>query len=174
MLLVSAALWGLFEWRVKSENKSFMRLSALGTVAVALTVVVIVMSGSLVVIFCLGAPAMGRMARPWSIEQVTTIETSVKKLEQAMAEKNWEAMQEHLAEAIMAADRLSAGPAATSLAKDNATIAERRAQIKEMRHRLDEAKHAVRDLDTAKLAAALREFHKAFDPVREAAKNPAR
>ena len=28
-----AAGWGLFEWRVRSENKPFMRLSALGTAA---------------------------------------------------------------------------------------------------------------------------------------------
>src|SRR5262249_26505892 len=36
LLLVAVAAWGLFEWRVKSENKSFIRLAMLGTVAVVL------------------------------------------------------------------------------------------------------------------------------------------
>src|SRR5262245_30706635 len=40
LVLGVAVLWGLFEWRVRSENKPFMRLSALGTTAVGLLVVV--------------------------------------------------------------------------------------------------------------------------------------
>jgi len=171
-LVGPGVLWGLFEWSVRSENKSLMRLSALGTIAVALTVMVILMAGSLVIIFCLGAPAMARIARPWSIEQVMTIEASLKKLDQAIEAKDWPAMQEHLEEANNAAKRLSAGPAASSLSPDNATIEVRRAQIREMRHRLDEAQQAVRSHDSGKLANALQEFHKAFQPVREAAKRP--
>jgi CHASE2 domain-containing sensor protein len=38
LLLLAAVLGGLFEWRVRSENKSFIRLSAWGTVAVGLLV----------------------------------------------------------------------------------------------------------------------------------------
>src|SRR5262249_34276760 len=38
-ILGAAAAWGLFEWRVHSENKPFMRLSALGTAGVALALV---------------------------------------------------------------------------------------------------------------------------------------
>jgi hypothetical protein len=41
-----------------------------------------------------------------------------------------------------------------------------------MRNWLDEAQQAVRSHDASKLANALQEFHKAFQPVREAAKRP--
>jgi hypothetical protein len=80
------AAWGLFEWRVKSENKPFIRQSLLGTVAVALMVVVILMAGSLTISFILAVPN-NRMARPWAVEQVTAIDTAINGLEAAL-EKN--------------------------------------------------------------------------------------
>jgi hypothetical protein len=54
LLLGAAVTWGLFEWRVQSENKPLIRLSALGTAAAALTLVVVLTAGALVVSFCLG------------------------------------------------------------------------------------------------------------------------
>ena len=44
ILLAAAAAIGLFEWRVKGENKSLMRFSALGTSALGLFLVVMVMT----------------------------------------------------------------------------------------------------------------------------------
>src|SRR6185437_8385073 len=76
ILLLALAAWGLFEWRVKSENKPFIRQSLLGTVAVALMVVVILMAGSLTISFILAVPN-NRMARPWAVEQVTAIDTAI-------------------------------------------------------------------------------------------------
>src|SRR5438067_4339335 len=38
LLLLVAVLWGLFEWRVHSENKSLIRLSVLATAALRLVV----------------------------------------------------------------------------------------------------------------------------------------
>ena len=65
ILLAAAAAIGLFEWRVKGENKSLMRFSALGTSALGLFLVVIVMTVSLVVTFCLAA---SRKSLPgWSV-----------------------------------------------------------------------------------------------------------
>jgi hypothetical protein len=46
-ILIIVLVWGLFEWRVRSENKSFMRLSGLGTGAVALTILGILTAGCL-------------------------------------------------------------------------------------------------------------------------------
>ena len=63
LLLLSIAAAGLFEWRVKSENKAFMRLSALGTAAAALMVVVMLMTDSLVVPFTLAMPSLKRPDR---------------------------------------------------------------------------------------------------------------
>jgi hypothetical protein len=65
LVLGLVALWGLFEWRVRSDNKTFMRLSALGTVAVALTILVFHMMAALVFPFMLGLPG-SKIARPWA------------------------------------------------------------------------------------------------------------
>src|SRR5262249_11524039 len=94
MLLGAIVAWGLFEWFVRSENKSFIRLSALGMATVGLMVVVCLTAGSLVVAFCLGIPAMGRIAQPFAMEQVSHIEASVGALEQAQLKKDWQTMQE--------------------------------------------------------------------------------
>ena len=106
MVLLAAVGWGLFEWRVRSENKPFMRLSALGTVALGLLVVGDPRRGSLVIPFCLGMPATGRIARPFAVQQVASIDTSVGALEQALAKQDWEVMQEHANLASRALARL--------------------------------------------------------------------
>jgi hypothetical protein len=57
-LLAAIGLWGLFEWRVRGENKSLVRLSALGTIAVALTVGSIVIATAMIIPFLLGMPGL--------------------------------------------------------------------------------------------------------------------
>ncbi|MCI0681605.1 MAG: permease prefix domain 1-containing protein [Gemmataceae bacterium] len=175
LVVVPAVLWGVFEWRVQSDNKPFMRLSALGTVAVALMAVIILMSMALVISFTLGAPALGRIARPWAVEQVLALDASVTSLEQALKEKDWEAMPAKVEQALGAATRLSAGPAPTSLTAENnnAKIEEMRGRIRATRHRLDAVQQAIQQLDASKLETALREFRDVFGPIREAAKRPA-
>jgi hypothetical protein len=55
LVLCALVLWGLFEWRVKSEHKTFMRLSALGTAAIALFVGVVLTTGSMIILLLLGS-----------------------------------------------------------------------------------------------------------------------
>ena len=119
LLFGAVAVWGLFEWRVKSENKSLIRFAVFGTVALALMVVVMLTTGSQMIQFYLGVPAMGKLARPWAVEQVTTIDTSISSLEQALAKKDWEAMGEQAEQASNAMSRMVAGPVLRSLAKGN-------------------------------------------------------
>lgn len=176
LVLVPVVVWGLFEWRVKSENKSFMRLSALGTVAVALTIVVVLMAGSMVITFCLGVPAMGRMARPWAVEQVTTIDTSLSDLELALAKKDWKAIQDPAAKAAQALNRLTAGPAVPSLTSGHEppTVDELRAKLNAALVNFSEMQKAIREEDAVRVAAELQSFRKTFEPLREAAKKPPR
>jgi hypothetical protein len=173
LIVAPSVLLALFEWRVKSENKSFMRLSILGTAAAALLVVIMLMSAGLVISFTLGAPALGRIARPWVMEQATAIDASAKALEQSLHEKNWKAMPEQIDQALGAVTRLSAGPAASTLTavNDNAKIEEMREHIKEARRYLEEARQAIGEQDAGKLETALLRFRKAFAPVREASKS---
>ena len=99
ILLAAAAAIGLFEWRVKGENKSLMRFSALGTSALGLFLVVIVMTVSLVVTFCLATPELGPMVRPWAVEQVASIDAAIDGIEQARVKKDWDTMQEQAEQA---------------------------------------------------------------------------
>jgi hypothetical protein len=115
------------------------------------------------------------MARPWTVEQVAGIESALTALEKAQADKDWPEMQKRAQEALAGATRLTHGPAVTSIAprNDPQKMSELRGSVLTLRHHLQQAEQAIRDHDEAKLDAALRDFRKAFDPVREAAKKPA-
>ena len=176
LLLAAIAAWGLFEWRVKSENKSFIRFAVLGTVAVALMVVVMLTTSSQMIQFYGEVPAMGRLARPWNLEQVSTIDASISSLEQALAKKDWEAMREPAEQASNALSRLWLGPLSRSVASGNEpmTVEDLLAHLGAARFSLQEAQQAIRDKDAERLEAALKKFHKAFEPVQEAAKRSAK
>jgi hypothetical protein len=61
-LLLTVALWAVFEWRVRSENKSLMRLSAFLTAAVGLMVGIIFTTAGLVLPVLLVFPDVLRRA----------------------------------------------------------------------------------------------------------------
>jgi len=176
LLLGAALLWGLFEWRVKSENKTFMRLAALGTVAVALLALVMFIAGTLLVSFCLGAPAMGVMARPFALEQVSTIDTSLGALDEALAKADWDAMDKHAHQASSATNHLLHGPAIKSLTSrsQSPTAEELRADVEGTSEALSDVQRAVREKNAEQAKAALAKFRKAYEPLRDAAKKPAR
>jgi hypothetical protein len=62
LLLLTLVVWALFEWRVRSENKSLMRLSAFLTAAAGLMVVVIFTTASLTIPVLLVFPEVMRQA----------------------------------------------------------------------------------------------------------------
>jgi hypothetical protein len=172
LILAAAVAWGVFEWRVRSENKSFMRLSALGTAAVGLMVVAVLMSGALVIPYELSAPDLGRLTFPFALGQITTIDTSVAALEQGLAKKDWETMPEQARRASEALSRLAnAAPALPSLTTWNQppTASELRAQVTAALQCLHEAQQAIRDKDAGRLEAALKKFHESYGPVADAA-----
>ena len=81
-LLIAAALaCGLFEWRVRGENKPLIRLAALGTAALGLMVLVWLTAAALLIPFCLGAPATGKLAREVAEERVGRVDTETDALE---------------------------------------------------------------------------------------------
>jgi hypothetical protein len=176
LLIGAAAAWGLLEWRVKSENKSFIRLSILGTAAVLLMVVIIMTTGGQIIQFYLGVPAMGKMVRPWAVEQVETIDASTSGIEQALAKKDWDGMREQAEQTSGALTRLTAGPATTSLARGNQppTREDLRADLNQAREDFAAVQQAIREKNAANLESALQKFRKSFGPVQEAAKKQPR
>jgi hypothetical protein len=173
MVLAAALAWGVFEWRVRSDNKPFMRLAALGTAALALLAVVVIVVGAMIVIFCLGAPIVGRMSGPFALTQIGSIEKALSQLEQASAGKDVKAMQEHAREALDAITRLNIGPALGALVERNKApqLPELRQHARSARDALLEAQQAIPARNDAQLAAALRQFHESFAVIQQAKKN---
>lgn len=171
LLFLALAAVGLFEWRVRTENKAFVRLSALGTVAVGLMAVVIVMAGSLVIPPTAAMPALGQMTRPWAVEQVGVIGQEADRLTKEAGHGNWETLEASAAKASAAVNRLSAGPAITSLAKrdQSPTADDLRTMVRTAGERLRDAQQAIREKDEGRLKAAVKQFDDAIGPVRTAA-----
>lgn len=180
LLLAAIAVVIVFEWRVRNENKTLIRLSALGTVATGLMVLVVLMSASLVVIFTLAAPAIGQLARPYAVQQTASINASVSEIEQALVKKEWKAMPEPAEKAAQAVSNLAHHAAvvpALALPGERGKIADETKLLEDMRMHLQaastdiqEARQAISAQDVGRLEAALRKFDKAYGPVREAAK----
>src|SRR5262249_13404049 len=144
-ILLAAAGWGLFEWRVTSEHKPFMRLSALGTAAVGLMVVVALTAGSLVIPYMMAMPAVVRVARPFTLEQAARIDPSVRALEQALAKKDWAAMPEQAERASQATDQLKAAAYALMGRQGPPSVYELRAQLNSASGYLQEAQQAIHE-----------------------------
>lgn len=174
ILLAGLVASGLFEWRVKGENKSLMRLSALGTSAVGLFLLVIVMTLSLAIPLYLATPSVGPMVRPWAVEQVASIDAAIEGVEQARVEKDWNAMREQAERASRAAERLGRGPAIHSLVGWGAspTMAELRHKVQATSENIMEVLKAIREKDEDRLGKSLQELRKSYEPVRDVSKRP--
>jgi hypothetical protein len=174
ILLAALVAIGLFEWRVKGEHKSLMRLSALGTSALGLFLVVIVMTLSLVVTFVLAAPQVGPMVRPWAVEQVASIEAALNGIEQARVKKEWDKMREQAEQASSATERLRRGPAMHSLVGwgTSPTLAELTGKVQATSENLEEVQKAIREKDEDRLSKSLQESRKSYGPVRDVSKRP--
>ena len=172
ILLAAAAAIGLFEWRVKGENKSLMRFSALGTSALGLFLVVIVMTVSLVVTFCLATPELGPMVRPWAVEQVASIDAAIDSIEQARVKKDWDTMQDQAEQASSATERLARGPAIHSLVGWSAspTLRKLRDDVHATTENLRDVQKAIREKDEIRLSTSLRELRNSYEPVRDVSK----
>ena len=172
ILLAAAAAIGLFEWRVKGENKSLMRFSAPGTSALGLFLVVIVMTVSLVVTFCLATPELGPMVRPWAVEQVASIDAAIDGIEQARVKKDWDTMQDQAEQASSATERLARGPAIHSLVGWSAspTLRKLRDDVHATTENLRDVQKAIREKDEIRLSTSLRELRNSYEPVRDVSK----
>ncbi len=175
LLLAAAVVCGLFEWRVRSENKSFIRLSVWGTVAVGLMVLGILTAGSLVIPYQVAAPATGQLAKAHATQQLARIDMEMDRLELALANKNWKSIQEHTNQASQALDRLVASaPAVQSipLQQGPRRLEERRAVLKSANEYLLKAQQAAQEKDVEGVEAAMRRFHELYGPFGKVATKP--
>jgi hypothetical protein len=173
-VILLAAVAGLFEWRVRSENKSLMRLSALGMAALVLAVGMGVMASALVVPFAVAIPSLFTQ-KPETVvrDRQAVLSASISSLQQAIAKEDWKASQDHARDAWKAASYLAGmGAAAPALISrtDQARTDELRAQLESASDCLYDAWDAVVAKDSARLEAALKKFREVYGHVPGAAK----
>lgn len=162
-----ALLWGLFEWRCHSEHKAFIRLSALGTAALGLMIVVMLTGAAMVLPLTMIAPAIRvRPPEPIVRAQIARIQTSLKALEAALPKKDWDAMALSGIEACYAMDTLAhmGAAAATLRSLDRQDEVDAlRAELKSAAECLSDAKHAIWNKNELRLRVALQRFHELYD-----------
>jgi hypothetical protein len=119
---------------------------------------------------------MGAIARPWAVERVAALEKLASELDEALAKKDWPALQKHADSAAGQAMALAHGPGVTSLARSMERGKETmlREHFGSVRYALAEAQRAIREHDLERLQTALTDFRKSFEVVREAAKKAPR
>jgi hypothetical protein len=179
-ILLAAVAVGLFEWRVRSENKSFIRLSFLGTVAAGLLVVVIITTSALHVTFTLAMPAFGRLTGPYATQQIENIDRSIAAVEPAAAKKDWKTVHDNLESVSQSLDKVAkTAPvvAVLAIANDQKTVADEtraidamRANLKDAREAALQAKNAARVNDASGLERALQKVRQSYEPIREGGK----
>ena len=81
VLLGLVVLWGLFEWRVRSQSKPFIRLAALGTLAIGLTVLLVLTAMSLILPFFMALAPPSHVAQSMAIRRLAAIDTSIAALD---------------------------------------------------------------------------------------------
>ena len=138
-LLAGLGLWCLFEWRVRGENKSAMRLTVFGTLAVVLTIGSVVIASAIDIPFMIGMPEMARISVPAAIEQLAIVDASIHQLDEALKSKDWPAMSAPADRAVNAIAHI--GPRTGR-------------QCGERRHEIDHLDELRRQVHIAQVAAA--------------------
>jgi hypothetical protein len=173
LLLGLAALWALFEWRVRGENKPLVRLAGMGTIALLLVAVVAMSAAVAMVPLAMVAPQMGaRLPERIVSEKMASLDASIASLQEAMARKDWDSVQQHVSRAREAANALmhlgGAAPAIVA-APQQARVDALRVQIQQANQSIDEARLAAWDRDEIRLNKALREFQTVYASLHDAA-----
>jgi len=171
MLLVATGLWLLFEWRVRSENKGLIRLSALGSLGLVLSIAVFFIAAAMSLPFFLGLPALGKLTTPYALEQLSTMDAALNGIEQSAAKDDWTATQEHVGRMQLALDRLEGSVSAIPglmQPMERMSVADARDRLKEVGENLDEIRRAIREKNAPKLSAALTNVQSLMRPLLEA------
>lgn len=166
-------LWALFEWRFKGENKSYIRLSVLGTFGVGLNVLVFLMAGAMIVIFTMAMPGLERPLVPPGVARlVSSIEENVSQVQASTARQDWTNAERLVLEAFQSQCILGEGARLAMLVRPNEGPSKEYLQTASAAARgaLVKAHRAVEEKDVKQLEKALEDWRKAFEPIRKQAK----
>jgi hypothetical protein len=171
LLAAAAAGWILFEWRFRSENKAFVRLAVMGTVALVMMGVVLA-TGAVVSIPMAIAVADIEGQKPEELvrSQMAQIESAAAELEKAGSTGDWEGVKRWAEEALQGSQRLwfnNATAAAIVTLGEQARIDELRRQVSDVHARLRDAHNAALQENPELLSEALTGFRENFNPLQE-------
>ena len=169
-LLVALAGWGLFEWRVRSENKPFMRLAGLGMAAVALTVTMALTGAIMPMMFMLGIPPAFRAPQRVAAPRLEEIDALLAAMEEARAKQDWRGVESNAEQARHAIDGLMYVAPAIMIPPSDLKKDELRKQLTTAQTSLDDAKQAGKAMDAGGVDSAIQRFQRAYGSVRAAAK----
>lgn len=160
--LLLIVVWGLFEWRVRGENKSLMRLSALGLAALVLNVSAALTGVSLLVPYVIALPTLYAQSPERIVRDDTAaIATALERLEKSVAARDWKESELDLSDAWSAirdlAGRGAAAPALLSLA-EQPKIDRLRASLQSASHSLTDVQNAILAKDPERVSATLKTF----------------
>ncbi|HEY1379496.1 MAG TPA: permease prefix domain 1-containing protein [Gemmataceae bacterium] len=168
LVIVPAVAWGLFEWRVRGENKALVRLSALGTVAVGLAVVAMLMTAAQVISLTLVMPgAMNRPPERVAEVQAADVDDAVAALNRAAAARDWDKMRYHARQAASGVAALvkTGAPGVVAL-REPAKVDDVRSKLTAAEDRLRDVQRAIADRDMERVTDAVQQFSGAYGPVR--------
>ncbi len=161
LLIAAITACVLFEWRIRSENKSLIRLSAWGTVAIGLTKISILMAACLIIPYQLAAPHTGRVGAAYASQQITKAKGITNALQNALEKKDWNLVKVDAAEISHVLDLLvNSGFALGSLTRerDLGQLEELRTQLSLAMAQLAEIAHAADEKDISRATVELRKF----------------
>jgi hypothetical protein len=167
-----AIIWGLFEWRVRGENKPKLRLAAMTSLSLLLFVVVATFAAIMVIPTAKAAERLNaRHLEPIVAERMAALDRLVGQLEQALA-KNDLSTADDLAHTAMGAanDLANTGSAASTLltSTEPARIEALRAELDTMASSMREAWFAARISHAEQIPAAMQKFRAAYAQVKNA------
>lgn len=166
IILATAVAWGLFEWRVRSEHKTFMRLSAFGTAALALLGALVLLTGSMLILLFLGLPGALVGGGERYVEHLfVSVDDGVERIERSLAKKDWPAMDEQVLRTARAMELMSQ-IANRSPDRPHPLAEDRTVKVWTARQALLEARKAVAAMDAARVEAELQRFREAYAPLR--------
>jgi hypothetical protein len=166
LLIPLAIAWFIFEWRVRSDNKSFIRLSFLGMLSVALMVVAFFTGAAIglppLVAFASEATSEGseQLVR----DSLDNFDHSLAQLDQSAAAGNWAAFQTQLQQ--MKKTIPGATPAVLTIARERDLHKQLVADLIDTRKEILALGTAAGTNDPAGIKEALQRLHTAYDPLR--------
>jgi len=162
VLLVAVLVWSLFEWRGKSEHKSFMRLGALGTVALSLGAVAFMTAAALILPLTIAADPVLRtdVALQLKAQHASDLTLSMKSLDEAIAANDWNGIWRQVDRVERDIDFQYATGA--PLMADSQQIQRVRKEYQDTKALLRKAHHALQLHDNDTLVKVLGELQKTY------------